>query len=159
MENMNVENTQLENGGELSAILKNQEDMKAEMEGLRKELKKVRGSLRTSKIINVLTLLIILALIGGGVFAGYSAYQLYMEYAEPVVNQVSGLDFDEMADTLDTLDLDEIADAIEKLQNMDISELTDALNSMDINEILDKLDEISQSINTMQEDISDMSSY
>ena len=84
-------------------------------------LKRLRGELRMTRVIClVLAMLLVLVLVGGGFF--FRELRLAREQMEPLVEQISALNMDELNlalgevnETLETVDWDQVAQAIGSL--------------------------------------------
>ena len=120
---------------------------------------RLRGELRRTRVISlILTVLLVLALVGGIFF--FRELRLAREQMEPLVEQISALNMDELNlaleevnETLETVDWDQVAQAIGSLdvdalntaiENLDTKELTEALKKL--NDAADALGRIGDSL-------------
>ena len=122
-------------------------------------LKRFRGELRMTRVVClVLAVLVVLVLAGGGFF--FRELRLTREQMEPLVEQISALNMDELNlaleevnETLETVDWEQVAEAIGSLdvdalntaiENLDTKELSEALTKL--NDAVDVLGKIGDSL-------------
>ena len=122
-------------------------------------LKRFRGELRRTRVIClVLAVLMVLVLVGGGFF--FRELRLVREQIEPMVEQISVLDIEELNltleevnESLETVDWEQVAEALGKLdvdalntaiENLDTKELTEALTKL--NDAVDVLGKMGDSL-------------
>ena len=122
-------------------------------------MKQFRGELRRTRVIClVLAVLLVLVLAGGGFF--FRELRIARELMEPLVEQISALNMDELNlaleevnETLETVDWEQVAEAIGSLdvdalntaiENLDTKELSEALKKL--NDAVDVLGKIGDSL-------------
>ena len=115
-------------------------------------MKRFRGELRRTRVIClVLAVLMVLVLAGGGFF--FRELRLAREQMEPLVEQISALNMDELNlalkevnETLETVDWDQVAEAIGKL---DVDALNTAIENLDTKELSEALAKLNDAVDTL----------
>ena len=115
-------------------------------------IKRFRGELcRTRMICLVLAVLMVLVLVGGGFF--FRELRLTREQMEPLVEQISALNMDELNltleeinETLETVDWDQVAQAIESL---DVDALNTAIENLDTKELSEALAKLNDAVDAL----------
>ena len=115
-------------------------------------LKRLRGELRMTRVIClVLAMLLVLVLVGGGFF--FRELRLAREQMEPLVEQISALNMDELNlalgevnETLETVDWDQVAQAIGSL---DVDALNTAIENLDTKELSEALAKLNDAVDAL----------
>ena len=115
-------------------------------------LKRLRGELRMTRVIClVLAVLLVLVLVGGGFF--FRELRLARAQMEPLVEQISALNMDELnhaleevIKTLETVDWDQVAQAIGSL---DVDALNSAIENLDTKELSEALTKLNDAVDAL----------
>lgn len=115
-------------------------------------LKRLRGELRMTRVIClVLAVLLVLVLVGGGFF--FRELRLARAQMEPLVEQISALNMDELnhaleevIETLETVDWDQVAQAIGSL---DVDALNSAIENLDTKELSEALTKLNDAVDAL----------
>lgn len=115
-------------------------------------MKRFRGELRWTRVIClVLAVLLVLVLVGGGFF--FRELRLAREQMEPLVEQMSALNMDELNlaleevnETLETVDWDQVAQAIGSLN---VDALNTAIENLDTKELSEALAKLNDAVDTL----------
>lgn len=115
-------------------------------------LKQFRGELRRTRVFClVLAVLLVLVLVGGGFF--FREVRLAREQMEPLVEQISALNMDELNltleevnETLETVDWDQVTQAIGKL---DVDALNTVIENLDTKELSEALTKLNDAVDAL----------
>ena len=115
-------------------------------------LKRFRRELRITRVIClVLAVLLVLVLVGGGFF--FRELRLAREQMEPLVEQISALNMDELNlaleevnKTLETVDWDQVTQAI---GNLDVDALNTAIENLDTKELSEALTKLNDAVDSL----------
>lgn len=121
---------------------------------------KLIKELRFTRIICIISSLLTLCLLAGGILL-FGKVQELVEICQPVVEQVSKLDVESLNDTMDhvnasleTVDWEQVANALGEL---DVDALNSAIEGLDTEELTKSLKNLNDAVDKVQE-ISEMMS-
>lgn len=118
------------------------------------DVAKLYRELRVNRVINVITsLLMVFVLAGGGIF--YLEMRKIQEREQPLIEQVSAVDVEELNQTLklvnttlETVDWEKLTQALEEL---DVESINEAIKNLDTQELSEALKNLNNAVDTLKQ--------